>query len=421
MPTHSGRSSRLVGHPCPRLVKGRPRSPKHPASPPYLSHRRVVLDVECADGSTNAVLLGIMRPPTRQPSPRVDRATLSVGATLVRTCVRVDQGEPSREIPALVGDRSPVSRSPGRGRAAAPGARRCARGAGPDGARETSALRPRRHAVGWTAACRAPARPRGRSLRAHPRRTPTGRTRDAPAVRATTPGVTELAPHPSEARTRGRWRPRSARRGRRNTSSIRPKNAEGPTESGLEQYRHGDSKCARRGSTKPHFALASGMLAAGLRWIPLGSGRHLPPPFTHQSRLTCRTRRARALHPAGWLGPLRLYLRSSARARTACSQIVRNEGAEGITRDARLRPQTRTRRRARAFRLVLLSRHALAVGSARRATGLLLDEPGVLRSTAPATACSFRDHDLAGVGGSYVGQAVGRRRPASTWRRLAGM
>ena len=220
MPTHSGRSSRLVGHPCPRLVKGRPRSPKHPASPPYLSHRRVVLDVECADASRNAVLLGIMRPPTRQPSPRVDRATLSVGATLVRTCVRVDQGEPSREIPALVGDRSPVGRSPGRGRAAAPGARRCARGAGPDGARETSALRPRRHAVGWTAACRAPARPRGRSLRAHPRRTPTGRTRDAPAVRATTPGVTELAPHPSEARTRGRWRPRSARRGRRNTSSI---------------------------------------------------------------------------------------------------------------------------------------------------------------------------------------------------------
>ena len=205
------------------------------------------------------------------------------------------------------------------------------------------------------------------------------------------------------------------------TCPAPPKNAEGPTESGLEQYRHGDSKCARRGSTKPHFALASGMLAAGLRWIPLGSGRHLPPPFTHQSRLTCRTRRARALHPAGWLGPLRLYLRSSARARTACSQIVRNEGAEGITRDARLRPQTRTRRRARAFRLVLLSRHALAVGSARRATGLLLDEPGVLRSTAPATACSFREHDLAGVGGSYVGQAVGRRRPASTWRRLAGM
>ena len=49
MPTRSGRSSRVVGHPCPRLVKGRPRSPKHPASPPYLSHRRVVLDVECAD------------------------------------------------------------------------------------------------------------------------------------------------------------------------------------------------------------------------------------------------------------------------------------------------------------------------------------------------------------------------------------
>ena len=33
MPTRSGRSSRVVGHPCPRLVKGRPRSPEHPASP----------------------------------------------------------------------------------------------------------------------------------------------------------------------------------------------------------------------------------------------------------------------------------------------------------------------------------------------------------------------------------------------------
>ena len=187
------------------------------------------------------------------------------GASRVRTCVRVDQGEPPCEIPALLGDGSPVGRPPGGSRAAERGARRCARGAGPDGARETSSLRARRHALGRTAARRAPARPRGRSLRAHPRRTPTGRTRDAPAVRATTPGVTELAPHPSEARTRGRWRPRSARRGRRNTSSIRPKNAEGPTESGLEQYRHGDSKCARRGSTKPHFALASGMLAARLR------------------------------------------------------------------------------------------------------------------------------------------------------------
>jgi hypothetical protein len=147
----------------------------------------------------------------RASLPRLDRATSSPAATpRVRTCVRVDQGEPSREIPALVGDGSPVGRSPGRGRAAAPGARRCARGAGPDGARKTSALRPRRRAVGRTAACRAPARPRGRSLRAHPRRTPTGRTRDAPAIRATTLGVTSLAPHRCEARTRGRWRPRSA-------------------------------------------------------------------------------------------------------------------------------------------------------------------------------------------------------------------
>ena len=134
------------------------------------------------------------------------------GASRVRTCVRVDQGEPPCEIPALVGDRSPVGRPPGGSRAATRGARRCARGAAADGARETSALRPRRHAVGRTAACRAPARSRGRSLRAHPRRTPTGRTRDAPAVRATTPGVTELAPQPSEARTRGRWRPAAALR-----------------------------------------------------------------------------------------------------------------------------------------------------------------------------------------------------------------
>ena len=163
----------------------------------------------------------------RASLPRLDRATSSpAAAPRVRTCVRVDQGEPSREIPALVGDRSPVGRSPGRGRAAAPGARRRAGGACPDGARATSALRPRRHPVGRTAARRAPARPRGRSLRAHPRRTPTGRTRDAPALRATTLGATEPGPHPCAARTRERWRRRGARRARR-TCPAPPKNAEG--------------------------------------------------------------------------------------------------------------------------------------------------------------------------------------------------
>jgi hypothetical protein len=257
------------------------------------------------------------------------------GASRMRTCVRVDQREPPCEIPALVGDGSPVGRPPGGGRAAARGARRCARGAGPDGARETSSLRARRHAVGRTAARRAPARPRGRSLRAHPRRTPTGRTRDAPALRATTLGVTELGPIRARREREGGGGGVALARRPAEHAQRPPKNAEGPTESGLEQYRHGDSKCARRGSTKPHFALASGMRAAGLRWIPLGSGGHFHPTFTHQPRLSPSHSASVVLHPAGRLRPLRLYLRSSARARTAGSQIVRSGRGSTRLRDAR--------------------------------------------------------------------------------------
>jgi hypothetical protein len=278
----------------------------------------------------------------RASLPRGSTATSSPVAARVRTCVRVDQGEPACEISALVGDGSPVGRSPGRSRAAAPGARRCARGAGPDGARKTSALRPRRDAVDRTAARRAPARPRGRSLRARPRRTPTGRTRDAPAVRAATLGVTSSRPSVRGAKAREAAAKQCSQGGARPASA---KDAEGPTESGLEQYRHGDSKCNRRGSTKPHFALASGIRAAGLRWIPLGSGGHFHPTFTHQLRLSLSHSASVFLRPAGGLRPLRLYLRSSARARTARSQIVHSRRRVGVAGHDRSR--TRKRERAR--------------------------------------------------------------------------
>jgi hypothetical protein len=258
--------------------------------------------------------------PAARPRPRPPVAAR------VRTCVRVDQGEPACEISALVGDGSPVGRSPGRSRAAAPGARRCARGAGPDGARKTSALRPRRDAVDRTAARRAPARPRGRSLRARPRRTPTGRTRDAPAVRAATLGVTSSRPSVRGAKAREAAAKQCSQGGARPASA---KDAEGPTESGLEQYRHGDSKCNRRGSTKPHFALASGIRAAGLRWIPLGSGGHFHPTFTHQLRLSCRTRRVcSCVRQAGYArfvctcGPRRARGRRARRSSKASSLDV---------------------------------------------------------------------------------------------------
>jgi len=78
------------------------------------------------------------------------------------------------------------------------------------------------------------------------------------------------------------------------------------------------------------------MRAAGLRWIPLGSGGHFHPTFTHQSRLSLSHSASVFVHPAGRLHPLRLYLRSSARARTARSQIVRGGRGPSGRPDVRL-------------------------------------------------------------------------------------
>ena len=68
------------------------------------------------------------------------------------------------------------------------------------------------------------------------------------------------------------------------------------------------------------------MRAAGLRWIPLGSGGHFHPAFTTSHGSACRTRRTcSCIRQAGYIRFV--STRGRRRARTARSQIVRSRSA----------------------------------------------------------------------------------------------
>ena len=118
---------------------------------------------------------------------------------------------------------------------------------------------------------------------------------------------------------------------------------------GLRKYRHGDSNRGGRDSIRPYFARPSGIRAAGLRWIPLRSGRHFHPTFTRASRAWDAT--AGGVAGAGRSAcaarrQLPLFLQLDKRAALRVSRGRPPVASRSRSLDARARSSSRLSRKA---------------------------------------------------------------------------